>query len=57
MKQYLLPEDLGQNLLNYLVTKPYQEVYIYLDKLQKLQEHNPKPLPEVPVKLIEKEKK
>jgi len=31
---YIMPEELGQEILNYLVERPYKEVFILVSKLQ-----------------------
>lgn len=37
-KKYIIPESLVNGLLEYLVTRPYQEVYGGVEGLQKLEE-------------------
>lgn len=37
MADYLLPADLGQSILNYLVRKPYNEVFELVAAMQRLQ--------------------
>lgn len=41
VKQYILSEDLGQAVLNYLVAKPYQDVFKLVEGLSKIPEHKP----------------
>jgi hypothetical protein len=31
---YIMPEELGQEILNYLVERPYKEVFVLVAKLQ-----------------------
>lgn len=38
MKNYEINEDLATGILNYLVTRPYQEVYQAVQALQSLKE-------------------
>lgn len=38
MKQYLLPENIGQAVMNYLAQRPYAEVFHFVSALQALKE-------------------
>lgn len=38
MKNFILKEDLGQSLVNYLSTKPYSEVATFIQLLLQLEE-------------------
>jgi hypothetical protein len=40
-KQFLIPESLGNELLQYLATKPYAEVYKLVGGLQRMEEYGP----------------
>jgi hypothetical protein len=40
-KQFLIPESLGNELLQYLATKPYAEVYKLVGGLQRMEEFTP----------------
>jgi hypothetical protein len=48
MKTFLLPEQLGNVILNYLATRPYKEVSGMIAAMDKLQEAPPMPLAVVP---------
>jgi len=39
MKQFLIPEDLGNLLMGYLAKRPYEEVFQLIPKFQALEEH------------------
>ena len=41
---YIMPEELGQEILNYLVERPYKEVFTLVMKLQSMK---PEEKPEV----------
>lgn len=36
MKQFVIREDLAQEILNYLATRPYSEVYKIIAKFQQM---------------------
>lgn len=42
----IIPRDLAQAILNYLATKPYAEVFQFIEHLKGLKETNEKPVQE-----------
>lgn len=46
VKQYILPEQLGQAILNYLAKKPYEETHQLIQGLQQIKEMPPKDQPQ-----------
>ncbi len=53
-KLFLISQPILQSVANYLVTRPYNEVHIILDRLKQLQEaevEEEKPEPKAPIAL------
>lgn len=42
----IIPRDLAQAIMNYLITKPYAEVFQFIEHLKGLKEVNGKPAAE-----------
>jgi hypothetical protein len=40
--RFLIEEKLGQEIINYLSTRPYGEVWTLINKLQQLEKHQEK---------------
>lgn len=45
-----ITEELAQNILNYLATKPYKEVYLMIDHLKRQANEEKGPTPRIPKK-------
>lgn len=43
--EYLLPEELGNEVMQYLACQPYKEVFVLIDKMRALAKYEPPELP------------